>query len=112
MLRSKEGLEAGLKQSQEQSRQLEVQIKALQCSMLEQAQHAQQSEAQMRSKFESEVLRVQGMHSAEVIVLKEQQAAAVEELQEAMQQQQHQAQQVYADLLARHTVLERRFNAR
>ncbi len=109
---SKQGLQADLRSSQEQAQQLQSQVQALQHSMLEQAQHAQQVEARQRSQHESEILSLQGRFSSEVVALRDQQAAAAEETQEALQAQQHQAHQLHSDLLAKYGILERRFNAR
>ena len=105
-------MQADLRSSQAQAQQLQSQVQALQHSMLEQAQHAQQVEAQLRSQHESEILSLQGRFNSEVLALRDQQVAAAEEMKVGVQAQQHQAHQLHSELLGKYGVLERRFNAR
>lgn len=109
---SKQGMEAEVSQLQEETQQLQGQVQALQGSMLQQAQHAQQAAAELKSEHESEKLSMHAVHAAELVALREQQAESAQEAEEARHAQQHQAEHLQATLLARFTVLEKRFNAR
>lgn len=109
---SKQSLETELARLRIESRQLQGQVQALQGSMLEQAQHAQQATAQLRSERESDMLSMRAAHAAQVAALKGKQAASAQEAEDAIQAQQQQADHLQATLLARFTALERRFNAR
>lgn len=109
---SKQSLQTEMTCLKDASRQLQGQVQALQGSVLEQAQHAQQAVAQLRSEHESEMLSMEAVHAGRVVALKEQQAASAQEADEALQAQQQQAEHMQATLLARFAALERRFNAR
>lgn len=101
-----------MSQLRQETQQLQGQVQALQGSMLQQAQHAQQGAAELSSKHESERLSMLAAHAAELVAFRGQQAASAQEAQEAMQAQQQQAEHLQATLLARFAALEKRFNAR
>ena len=109
---SKQSLEVEMSHLREETQQLQGQVQALQGSILQQAQHAQQSTAELNREYESERLSMQAAHAAELAAWRQQQAASAQEAEEAMQAQQQQAEQLQATLLARFAVLEKRFNAR
>lgn len=109
---SKQSVEARVSQLKEETQQLQGQVQALKGSMLQQAQHARQATAELKSEHESEKLSMQAVHVAELVALREQQAAVAQEAEEAMQAQQNQAEHLQATLLTRFAALEKRFNAR
>ena len=112
LLQAKQGLQAKAQDTEQLLQTMQSQLKDVQNSMQLQQQEAQQAVSMLTSEHESTKLSQQARHSAEIVALREQERMAVQELQHEMLQREQQADQSYSELLGRHGILERRFNAR
>lgn len=112
LLQTKQSLQAKVQETEQLLKGTQIQMKDLRSMMTVQSQEAQQAVQTLTREHESARLSQQGRHSAEIVTLQEQQQVSVQHMQQELLHREQQADQNYSDLLARHGMLERRFNAR
>lgn len=109
---AKQRLQAKVQQTEQTLHQTQAQVAALESSVQTQQQEALHAAHSMTREHESARLSQEAKHRAEIVMLREQQQLAEQGMQQELLQREQHADQNYSELLGRHGMLERRFDAR